>query len=460
MVGKIFIHGRNVTEGSAAKGLELERYHYEGIALEAHLHANGISIDVTADDYDPDRAENLPKLVDQLVANPTNSIPNEPGFCIEKAYVRDPLRAEQGEQVTMAAKLPSHPDIGVNFDTIAGAKPEAQGLIERNDEAHARAPLAVNIRFTRLRAAPRTIGGLSGDELVERVLEENLAIVYGFQWDVSGTVDDVLAPAVTLIMATGRDDEGPISSSLSQHAAVSLWDKISSSVRVRPTARPDTSTAAPAAPLGTHASAGDTCPQSGWWECNAGGAGVSVHGGPRQYIRQGERMPQALLLPQQTFWEKVRGLQPSFEDKNPTAWKLVDKRSRRRVTPDVPLAQATTAPASTSAAAAGFDAIERASVGAYAITGNACPASGWWTCQESEALDGTRWFAQGSLLPAATFAVPGRVFGKAPDTPTVIQRRGTWQLVRLAQASEYTPNAPDRDSGDDGERLEQGGGRS
>lgn len=456
LAGKIFVHGRNVTEGSAAKGLELERYHYEGVALEAHVHANGISIDVTADDYDPGRAGNLARLVGQLIANPANSIPSEPGFCIDRAYVRDPLKAEQGEQVTMAAKLPSHLDIGINFDTIAGAKPDAQGLLERNDESHARAPVAVNMRFTRLRAAPRTIGGLTGDELVERVIEENFVLVYGFQWEMNGTVDDVLTPALSLIMATGRGDEGPISSSLSQHAAVSLWDRISSSIRTRPAAAPNTSMTAAAAPLGTQASAGDTCPQSGWWECSNGGDGISVHGGQRQYIREGERMPQALLLPRQTLWEKVRGLQPSFEDKDPTSWKLVDKRSRRRITPSVQLAQAAGAPAAATAAATG-GAIERASVGIYAITGNPCPASGWWHCQESDALDGTRWFAQGSLLPAATFVVPGRVFGRTTGTPTAIQRRGTWQLVRLARVAE---GAGGRDPGDGhagpGDSAEQG----
>ena len=63
-----------------------------------------------------------------------------------------------------------------------------------------------------------------------------------------------------------------------------------------------------------------------------------------------------------------------------------------------------------------------------------CLSSGWQQCQESDALDETRWFAQGSLLLAATFAVPSGAFGKTTGTPNAIYRRGTWQLVRLAQA--------------------------
>jgi len=123
-----------------------------------------------------------------------------------------------------------------------------------------------------------------------------------------------------------------------------------------------------------------------------------------------------------------------------TAWTLVDKRMRPRVVSVVALAQAG-APAIDVAAAGA----PRAGVGAYVRTGEICPASGWWRCEETHALDGTRWFAGGSVLPAATFQVPPGVFGKT-DGPEVIQRRSLWQLVRqveapaMAQAAQPMPN--------------------
>lgn len=165
-------------------------------------------------------------------------------------------------------------------------------------------------------------------------------------------------------------------------------------------------------------------------------------GGQRQYIKRGERMPQALLLPAQTLWEKVRGIQPSFESRMPTSWKLVDKRSRKRIKAAVPLAQA--GPMSPDAAVSDGTVAHHASVGAYAATGVPCPASGWWRCEESQALDGTRWFAHGSLLPAATFTVPPGVLGKASSGPRSIQRRASWRLVRLAPspAAGPSPDAP------------------
>jgi hypothetical protein len=172
--------------------------------------------------------------------------------------------------------------------------------------------------------------------------------------------------------------------------------------------------------------------------------GVAVLGGQRQFLKQGQRMPQALLLPPQTAWEKMRGVQRSYEAGTPTSWKLVDKRTRSRQRSAGQLAQATylshadafqaTTPASAESAAP---------IGSYVKTGEACTASGWWRCEESHALDGTRWFAQGSLLPVATFQVPKGVFGKTAGGPEMIHRRSAWQLVRYANGPDESAERSD-----------------
>jgi hypothetical protein len=305
------------------------------------------------------------------------------------------------------------------------------------------------MRVSRLRADRRTIGGITGDELVRRVDEANDAIVYTFWWEVAGTETDIFVPHVVFKMYVGKGENGPVPSSLSQDAAMALWDKISSSIRLRPSAPPKAVAAEPPpTPLGTQAWAGEHCPESGWWSCSAGGNGVGVLGGQRQYVNKGERMPQALLLPPQTLWEKVRGLQPSYEAKDRTEWQLVDKRSRKRVPPPLPLAQATPAAAAGITVAGSGPGImegQRVPVGSFAATGIACPASGWWRCEDPRALDGTRWFAQGCLLPPATFAVPRDAFGRAGGAARSIARRGAWRLVRLADG----PTRPDSASGGD-----------
>lgn len=436
LVGKIFVHSRKVSEGRAANGLKVETYRYEGVAVESLVHGQGLSFEVSADYYDPALIQNLSKLVAKLVPNPGNAVPSEPGYCIDRALIRDPLTADQGEEIMMSAALPSRPDVEFKMILAAGLVPAEQRLIERS-EANALSSIVPVGRVSRVRAVQRTIAGLEGDELVRRYVEDNDAVVYSFWWEVPGTEDDVLVPHIVFMMDTGTSETGPIPSSLSEGAALGLWDTVMTSIRFRPSAQPRRVEEVPVVPIGTYASAGDVCPQSGWWLCSDGGNGTHVLGGQRQYIAKGERMPQALLLPQQTWWERLRGLQPSYESKNPTAWKLEDKRSRKRIVPVVQLAAPTPAPLTSTLAvanSAGEVPHSPAPLGSYASTGAPCPASGWWRSEEPHALDGTRWFAEGSLLPPATFVVPGEVFGRGGGAAKAIRRRGAWQLVRHAEA--------------------------
>ena len=438
VIGKIFVHSRTVMEGTRMRGLEQERYRFEGVAIEALVHGQGLSFDLSAADYDPAKIDNLSKLVAKLVPNPTNAAPTEPGFCVHRAWFRDPLTADQGEQIMMHAQLPSHPDIEFLAILAAGNKPTSPGLLERSAQTEANLPLDVKKRVSRLRGDPRTIGGITGDELVRRVLEKDDSIGYTFWWEVSGTEGNVLVPHVAFKMYVGKGDNGPVPSSLSQDAAMALWDKISSSIRLRPTQeRKPVAADPPPTPLGTYALAGDRCPESGWWLCGDGGGGIGVLGGQRQYIKKGDRMPQALLLPPQTLWEKLKGVQPSFESTTQTSWKLVDKRNRKRAPSALPLAQATPAAAAEiTGTALGPRIMEEQGVpvGSFAATGVPCPASGWWRCEDPRALDGTRWFAQGSLLPSATFALPPGAFGRSAHGAQSIERRGAWRLMRLADA--------------------------
>jgi len=255
LVGKIFVHGRNVTEGTRANGLELERYRYEGIDLEALLHADGVSFDILGSNFSLQYAGDLPKLVAQLIPNPANQVPTAPGFCIKHAYVREPVSASQREEVVMAARLPSHPDIEFLLIVAAGIEPAEKSLLERDDEAHGWMRAFEMSHVSTIRAASRKINGVAGDELVQRFSEDNSATVYSFWWEVDGTRDNVFIPHISFTMDTGKGEYGPVPSSLSQGVALALWDKISSSIRVRPTV-----TRKPDAPQARAASGGARSP--------------------------------------------------------------------------------------------------------------------------------------------------------------------------------------------------------
>lgn len=431
--GKIFVFGRSTTHVyHGARKVMLAQ-----VAINAYVRIGATSFDIIASAYDPALAGNIVRLVAKLSARGDDEIPAEPGFCLGHGMVRDPLLAEQGERVVMFAGLSGHPDLAIAMSSMAGTRP-GPGLLARNTASAAGQPALARALVSTLREGVRIINGLPGEELALRAREVNFASTYGFDWEMGGSEHDVLAPFVTLEMQSGLNPRAggkPLQSTLSEAALLDLWDKILSSLRIRPASPPAPPKIEPVTPpLGTSASAGDTCPQTGWWQCGDAGKGIGVLGGQRQFLKKGQRMPQALLLPPQTLWQRVRGLQSSYESAAPTAWRLVDKRAAARVVPEVPLLPATVVERADAALAGAAGGMPGAQVGSFVKTGEPCPASGWWRCEEPRALDGTRWFSQGSLLPAATFRVPAGGFAR--PRLEVIHRRSMWQLVRLASAGE------------------------
>ncbi len=422
-IGKIFVYGRWNTPWKENG----EPRQLEGVAIEGLLHGAGASFSFLNEQYDPDKVGRLVKLFEQMSARADNEIPSAPGFCIGRGFIREPLRAEQGESVALLAGLPDHPDVTITLSSMAGTAP-APGIIQRSAEAMASYPLLLRPAVRIVREGARTVNGLPGEEIGAKITEPNFVTTFTYDWEMPARDSDALTPLLALQLQTGvaRPGGKPIQSSLAEGAIDELWESIVPSVRIRPFMVPTAApAAAPEAPLGSFATAGDACPATGWWQCNEGVAGVAVLGGRRQFLRKGQRMPQALLMPQPTLWEKLRGVQPSYEPVAPTAWKLVDRRAHGRATTPT---LAAAAPAGTALAAA------VAPLGSVARTGDTCPASGWWRCEDAQALDGTRWFARGSTLPAATFDMPPAWFGRNGAGPAVIQRRSNWQLLRHAAA--------------------------
>lgn len=232
--GKIFVFGRSRTSWVEND----KQMDTEGVAIDGYIHANDVSFSFTSSNYDPALVGNLPKLLAQFVERKDHEIPADPGFCIDHALLHDPLTADQAEGVTMFAGLPGHPDLAIVFSSMAGTK-RGQGMLARSAAASARLPVFARAAFRNLRKGPRAINGLLGEELAVKVKEGNLTTGFSFDWEMGGREDNVLAPLLTLELQTGispRAGGKPVQSSLSEAALLSLWSKISSSIRVRPTA--------------------------------------------------------------------------------------------------------------------------------------------------------------------------------------------------------------------------------
>jgi hypothetical protein len=222
------------------------------------------------------------------------------------------------------------------LDTRAGTEPDKEGRLTRNDRIDATMPLWQKPLLTKIRKGKRTINGVEGEEVLEGGRELNFVNVYLLDWEVNGTRDDVFLPFMHLEMSTGHPVNAgarPVMSFLGEDALVQLWDRISSSIRVRPTTAPPSEKREPPArgKPGDTVSAGDICPGTGWWECQNAGNGAGVAGGRRQFLTAGQRMPQALLLRPQTLWDKLRGAHSTYRLDAPTGWTLIDRRWQTRI---------------------------------------------------------------------------------------------------------------------------------
>jgi hypothetical protein len=432
--GRILVHGR--TRSYRMDGER--RIDDEWVSIDAYAHTRGVSYTLSAKFADESEARTAQALLSRLRWRDDDHIPRETGFCIWRAMFAEPLPAHKTEHVMMHMGVPGHPGLGLTFASLPGQGERGLHLLARVAEADAAASADELLRVTRLRASKRDINGLEGEEILERIRELNFTTGYGFMWEVRGVEGDPAHPYLLLQMETGtnpRAGGAPIGTTLHEDAVLSLWDRISSSIRLRPSGPapgPGPGPTPPAPQLGAIAMAGQACPCSGWWRCNEERPGVGVHGGAVQYIRRGESMPQALPLPHQTVWQRLRGIRPGIEPARPTRWTLVDKRHRPRTQAVVALAHATPGD---GAWTDGAMPAREATVGSRMRTGDPCPASGWWRCEEAHALDGARWFSRGSVLPVATFLVPKGLFGGAAG-PDVIQRRSVWQFMRRAAATD------------------------
>jgi hypothetical protein len=183
--------------------------------------------------------------------------------------------------------------------------------------------------------------------------------------------------------------------------------------------------------------AGDLCVHSGWWQCLDGQGSVGVEGGCTQFFSAGQELPQAVLLPPPSLWQRVRGEQSTFVSKIPSSWKLVDRRKIARTHPSTLLEAAGPIQQRHVEQPAVVDNLGYngdLSSSNQLASGAVCSVSGWWKCSEPRCLDGTRWFAAGAILPKATEQVELSAIEKLRGIPPFVRVMATWQLVRTDAA--------------------------
>ena len=243
MNGRTLIFGRDRTYGFE-RGRRIDM---EWVSVEVHAHSQKMSFTLSKKYASEGDARLAATLLTRLQVRGENEVPSVPGFCVWRGVFAEPLPEHTNEHVIFHLGLPGHPDMGLALSSIAGGNSD-DGLLARVAVIDAEASPEEMLRVTKLRSSKRSINGIDGEEVLERVRELNATTGYEFMWEAPGVENDNLHPFLSLNMETGtnpRPGGEPVDSSLHEVALLALWDHISSSIRPQAAAAPDVGTRAP-----------------------------------------------------------------------------------------------------------------------------------------------------------------------------------------------------------------------
>src|SRR5476649_2811780 len=192
IVGKIFVFNRTWTYWFESE----KRVDSTAASAHAYVRTPGASLNFTAK-YGGSRVKELAQVITKIKPLKEGEISTEPGFCIGRAMLLDPLTASQNERVTMFLSLKDHPDFLIALDTEAGLKPN-DPLLARDDRIKDEFASVAHA----LRRAERTISDIPGEELLERFRERDGIVSYSFTWESYSKQNDVFRPMLALEFST------------------------------------------------------------------------------------------------------------------------------------------------------------------------------------------------------------------------------------------------------------------
>lgn len=298
------------------------------------LNNDGVIIDARPLEEQKDETiADIKSMARRLRQRADDEAPAEPGNCLERAFLADSPDDEKGhpgEFVSIGFRLKEFPDAHLSIEVRPSPRDRERASLKEKWR-RMKEPLTPELdkvfaKVKYFRESPRQLREwATGYEVLIRAPdEEGVHSFHDFELRFTGEPNDAFKPYVSIQLQTGVGDNaaGAAKTSLSDEETIALWDKITSTIRVRPTSATPAKTAGtnpqPHLPLGELAATGRTCPQTGWWESDISG---EIQGGRRQHIQAGERMPHVVSLGELSIWQKLKGERPSY--RTAAMWKLV-----------------------------------------------------------------------------------------------------------------------------------------
>jgi hypothetical protein len=313
---------------------------FEAIAelnIRAYFRMNQDGVIINSRPFKREKDEVMLDLLDtarRLKPRLENEIPSEPGNCIEYAFLKEkknPSEDDLFEHIRIGIRLKEFPDVHLSiYVAPANDNPEDDSLASQWEAAKGDMT-SINEKIVLgktkfFRESKRQIHDWkTGYEVMIRSPDEDGSLSHhDFHLRFNGVPRDPYKPYADIKLETGvaNNAAGATKASLTDEEAIAIWDKITSSIRVRPTGDKAVKTidanAIKQRPLGELAATGRTCPQTGWWEASEED---EIAGNRRRHLQAGEPMPHAVSLGKPSIWEKLKGEQPSY--RTATVWKLV-----------------------------------------------------------------------------------------------------------------------------------------
>lgn len=181
--------------------------------------------------------QNLTTLMGNWTARPRTSMPNGPGTCIDGGFL--PGRDFRWESVGASFDFPDYPGLYLSVQLNTTNKPDKEGLFGRSDR-HLNAILQQfsGVKFDTLRKTSRSIAGVSGDELVDKLYDKKEGDLFTARWEFPGQVTSIRYPAMVLQLtysaSPNQDSKHGHGKALSNDDLLALWDAFSSSLKPRP----------------------------------------------------------------------------------------------------------------------------------------------------------------------------------------------------------------------------------
>lgn len=282
-----------------------------------------------------DAVELISSIAQRLRHRTEKEIPAEPGNCIEGAFLPDPENPSEdhlSEHIRVGFRLKEFPDTHFSFYVAPSNphNPDGDSLerqfkrIKEDPATPEEKRMLAKIKYFR-ESRRRIHEWDTGYEVLMRLPdEEGSRSHHEFQMKFIGVAHDPYKPYADLQMQTGVLDNaaGATNPGLTDDEAIAVWDKITSTIRVRATSGSVSSDAASAQqlPLGELAATGRVCPQSGWWQASE--ANVVGPAGGRRFFSAGERMSHVTLAATQSLWQKLKGEPATYLAA--TMWRLVE----------------------------------------------------------------------------------------------------------------------------------------